>query len=195
MDDAAVEIDTPPDDTPPEQHTPYITTRSGRASIPTKRWEESQQQQKDNLVALHVSWELYHDGGYIIEEELDDPIAFLVSTNPDTMYLQQAMKAPDRDKFVEAMDVEIKAHEDNDHWVVRKRSEIPKGSPVLPAVWAMRRKRRQSTGEVYKWKARLNIHGGKQQYGVNYWETYAPVIAWTTIRQFLVLSLLNGWET
>ena len=199
--DASPDGDTTPiespdaEPAPPEEHEPHVTTRSGRTSMPTKRWEESQQQQKDGLVALHVSWELYHDGGYQIEEELDDPIACLASSNPDTMYLQQAMKAPDKEKFVEAMDIEIKAHEDNEHWLLRKRSDIPKGAPVLPAVWAMRRKRRQSTGEVYKWKARLNIHGGRQEYGVNFWETYAPVIAWTTIRQFLVLSLLNGWET
>ena len=45
---------------------------------------------------------------------------------------------------------------------------------------------RISPGEVYKWKARLNVHGGKQEHGVNYWETYAPVIGWTTIRLFLI---------
>ena len=55
----------------------------------------------------------------------------------------------------------------------------------------MRRKRRITTGEVYKWKARLNIHGGKQEHGINYWETYAPVISWTTIRLYLILALLN----
>lgn len=90
---------------------------------------------------------------------------------------------------------EVQAHTENEHWVVRKRSEVPAGTKVLPAVWAMRRKRRISTGEAYKWKARLNLHGGKQEHGVNYWETYAPVIGWTTIRLFLVLVLLNGWAS
>jgi len=28
-------------------------------------------------------------------------------------------------------------------------------------------------GEVYKWKVRLNVHGGKQTHGVDYWETNA----------------------
>jgi hypothetical protein len=28
------------------------------------------------------------------------------------------------------------------------------------------------TREIYKWKARLNIGGHMQQYGVHYWETY-----------------------
>ena len=30
--------------------------------------------------------------------------------------------------------------------------------------------------EIYKWKARLNVHGGKQEKGVHFWETpQAPV--------------------
>ena len=28
----------------------------------------------------------------------------------------------------------------------------------------------------------LNVHGGKQTYGVNYFETYAPVVTWFAIR-------------
>ena len=62
-------------------------------------------------------------------------------------------------------------------------------------VWSMKRKRRIDTREIYRWKARLNVHGGQQQYGVNYWETYAPVVMWTTLRFFFVLSLLFQWHT
>jgi hypothetical protein len=57
----------------------------------------------------------------------------------------------------------------------------------------MRRKRRIATQEVYKWKARLNVHGGKQTKFVNYWETYSPVVGWTTIRTFLILMVTNAW--
>ena len=179
---------------PPSVDVP-ITTRSGRASKPTARWQESQQQQREKLVALHVSWEVYHDGGYQIAEELEDPIAFVASANPDIMYSDQAMREPDSAQFEKAMLDEVKAHTDNKHWVVRKRTDLPKNTKVLPAVWAMRRKRRITTGLPYKWKARLNLHGGKQERGVNYWETYAPVIAWTTIRLFLILAYLNKWAT
>jgi hypothetical protein len=44
---------------------------------------------------------------------------------------------------------------------------------------------------VYKWKARLNLHGGKQEYGLNFWETYSPVVTWATVRMMLILVTLN----
>ena len=172
------------------------STRSGRNIRPTTRWLESLEQQRHGIVALlAVPWEVFHDDGYIIQEEMDSPIAFVASTNPDIMYLDEALKQPDRKEFQKAMIDEVKSHTDNDHWKIVSRASVPPGTPILPAVWAMRRKQRIATQEVYKWKARLNLHGGKQEYGLNYWETYSPVITWTTVRLFLVLSLLNKWAT
>jgi hypothetical protein len=48
---------------------------------------------------------------------------------------------------------------------------------------------------VYKHKARINVHGGQQTYGVNYWETFSPVVNWFSIRLTLVLSLIYQWKT
>ena len=54
-------------------------------------------------------------------------------------------------------------------------------------------KRKILSREVYKWKARLNVHGGKQiSYGVDYWETYAAALKWSLIRCFLMQAILNG---
>eukprot|EP00957_Ditylum_brightwellii_P124680 9503325-Ditylum_brightwellii.AAC.1 len=41
---------------------------------------------------------------------------------------------------------------------------------------AMKCKQDIKTGRVYKWNARVNVHGRQQQKGVNYWEMYAPVV-------------------
>ena len=65
----------------------------------------------------------------------------------------------------------------------------------MDAVWSIKRKRHLLTGEIYKWKARLNIHRGQQEYSVNYFDTYAPVIAWPAIRMLMTLSILNKWKT
>ena len=59
----------------------------------------------------------------------------------------------------------------------------------------MKRKRRIISGEIYKWKARLNVHGGKQEHGIHYWETYSPVVKWFSIRLFLTLALINNWHS
>ena len=124
-----------------------------------------------------------------------DPIAFLASSDPDVMYYDQAMKAPDAAEFSKACTDEIAAHHENGHWEVVPRASLPSGTKVVPSVWSMKRKRRIDTREVYKWKARLNIHGGKQEHGVHFWETYAPVVQWTSIRMCLILSVLQGWHT
>ena len=55
----------------------------------------------------------------------------------------------------------------------------------------MKRKRDIVTRKVYKWKARLNVHGGQQEYGVNYLETYSPVVNWFYIRTLLTIAFIN----
>ena len=60
------------------------------------------------------------------------------------------------------MKQEVEAHIEDKNWVIVHKSKVPANRKILPAVWAMRRKRDIATRTVYKWKARLNLHGGKQ---------------------------------
>jgi hypothetical protein len=48
---------------------------------------------------------------------------------------------------------------------------------------------------VYKHKARLNVHGGQQEFAVNFFETFSPVVNWFSVRLIFTLSLLSGWNT
>jgi hypothetical protein len=115
------------------------------------------------------------------EEIIKCPILLMAKTDQDTMYWDQAMKQPDSQQFLEAALNEIQTHEVNKHWEVVPINELPDSTPVLDPVWSMKRKRHLRTNEVYKHKARLNIHGGQQEYGINYRETYAPVVTWAAI--------------
>jgi hypothetical protein len=54
----------------------------------------------------------------------------------------------------------------------------------------MQRKPDLTTNEVIKHKARLNLHGGKQVYGMNYFETYAPVVTWFAIRLMILFGIM-----
>ena len=122
-------------------------------------------------------------------------IAMKATSDPDTMYLHEAMRQPDKKEFIKAMVKEVEAQTKNGNWAIVARNEVKEGGSILPAVWSMKRKRRISTREVYKWKARLNIDGSKQKKGINYWETYAPVASWPTIRFILTMIILKGWHT
>jgi hypothetical protein len=52
-------------------------------------------------------------------------------------------------------------------------SDVPEGVQILLAVWALRHKCGITNQE---WKARLDISGHMQQYGVYYRETYSPMV-------------------
>ena len=167
--------------------------RSSRTPKPTQRARESAEQEDIALPAAYEVLATYFE--HEIADDMMDPIAFLAKTDPDIMYYHQAMKADDSKQFRQAMQGEVDSHNSNEHWEIRRRDQVPEGVKVLDSVWAMRRKRRIKTKEVYKWKARLNIHGGQQEYGVNYWETFAPVVTWISIRLVLILSILLVWYT
>ena len=177
-------------------------TRSGRTIRNTPRYEQSVTQREQGLVA----WEVLLDqdeqeqvptaaSQYKIQKSLENPLAFAASDNPDILYWDQAMKAPDWVKFVEAVGTELDGHEKMGNYEPVPLSQVPKGTKLIDMVWSMRRKRRIKTQEVYKWKARLNVHGGQQEHGVHYWDTYAPVVTWQTVRLFLILSILLGWRS
>ena len=45
----------------------------------------------------------------------------------------------------------------------------------LNLIWSFKRKR-NADGSLSKYKARICCHGGQQELGINYWETYASVV-------------------
>ena len=61
---------------------------------------------------------------------------------------------------------------------------------VLPSTWAFRCKRFPD-GTIKKLKARFCARGDRQLEGVDFFDTYAPVASWSTVRlmSFYLLSL------
>lgn len=110
----------------------------------------------------------------------------------DVLHYGEMLKGSDRDNFITAMQDEIAGLQDL--LQVVPRASLPDGVKPLPAIWAFKRKRLPDW-TIQKYKARLNAHGGKQTRGVNYWETYAPVVNWSTVRLTFILSLLHSFKT
>ena len=63
---------------------------------------------------------------------------------------------------------------------------------MLPGTWAFKLKRLPD-GSPLKYKTRYCVRGDKQIIGVDYFETYAPVVQWSTIRLVLTMVLARGW--
>jgi hypothetical protein len=159
-----------------------LTTRAGRITGPPAHLQD------------YVVYEATTNLQTIVPDiDCMSPLAFAASSDPDVLYYHEAMAAQDHVHFQQAMEDEIQGQTKNGNWKIVERSSIMKGTRVLPAVWAMRRKRKVMDGTIYKWKARLNIDGGKQIHGLDYWETYAPVTSWSTIRIVLIMSIINKW--
>ena len=74
---------------------------------------------------------------YEIQKHMQEPMAYAASTNPDIMYLHEAMKAPDQDQFKRTMDKGLQDHIACKHWEVVPRKEVPKEMRVLDMVWAI----------------------------------------------------------
>ena len=109
------------------------------------------------------------------------------------MYLQQALRQHDAKEFVQAVVKEVNRHVDCKNWSLKKTSKVPDDIQIIPSVWSVQRKRDLTTKKVKSQKARLNFHGRKKIYGMNYFKTYAPVVTWFEIRLMIMFGIIFCW--
>jgi len=94
-------------------------------------------------------------------------------------------------QYIEAMKKEVSALILQNTWITVPRS---KADNVIKSTWAFKLKRLPD-GTPSKFKARICVRGDLLKEGIDYFETYAPVVAWSTIRILLTLVLQEGWTT
>jgi len=108
----------------------------------------------------------------------------------------QAMNGPNAESFWDASVKEISTLQKLNSWTQVKRQ---KGMNVIQSTWAYKIKRFPD-GLVCKLKARFCVRGDMQIEGVDFFNTFAPVVQWATVRlllnrtwkQFkLIMSLLS----
>ncbi|EJK76133.1 hypothetical protein THAOC_02121 [Thalassiosira oceanica] len=184
--------DTPKGTLATKAHNSQSVSRPKRSS---RAAETCQHQRSSELESEQTNYAEAHDELLSLQERMRDPIAFAAEMEGDIMYYHQAMKQKDADKFSQAVVKEIQGHVDNNNWTLIPAKEVPEGEQVLDSVWAMRRKRDLTTNEITKYKARLNVHGGMQTYGLNYFETYAPVVTWVAIRLLLIIAMCRTGQS
>ena len=130
------------------------------------------------------------------EDNCTDARAFIAKhkSDPDNPTLSEAMNGPHAAEYEKAMIKEIRQLVQIKAWKYVLRSSVPHKHPILKGTWAFKLKRRPD-GTPLKFKARYCVRGDLQREGVDYFETYAPVVQWSTVRLLLTLILSHNWVT
>ena len=71
---------------------------------------------------------------------------------------------------------------------------LNRGRKVLPSTWTFQHKCFLD-GSIRKLKSRLCFCGDKQVHGMDYFESCAPVVHWTTIHLVLIMAVVVNWTT
>ena len=104
------------------------------------------------------------------------------------------MKQDDNDKFIEAMQTEVEAHESREHWTMVEQITLPIRAKTICAIWLFKRKRFPD-GPLNKHKVQLCAHCRMQQWGKNYWETYSSVVNMLSICLLLGIAHIHGLDS
>ena len=104
--------------------------------------------------------------------------------------LQEARSSPERDKWNEAMDKEMKSLKDNQVWEL---TTLPPGRKAIGSKWVYKVKT-GGDGSVERYKARLVAQGFNQHQGADYDETFCPVVRMESLRTLVALSTQHDLE-
>ncbi|KAF3652257.1 hypothetical protein FXO38_16188, partial [Capsicum annuum] len=84
----------------------------------------------------------------------------------------------------------LAALEENDTWDMVDR---PTNATIIGSRWVYSVKMK-ADGSLDRCKARLVAQGYKQEYGIDYEETFAPVAKMTPVRILLALASIRSWK-
>uniref|UniRef100_A0A8R7UR21 Reverse transcriptase Ty1/copia-type domain-containing protein n=1 Tax=Triticum urartu TaxID=4572 RepID=A0A8R7UR21_TRIUA len=88
------------------------------------------------------------------------------------------------------MDEEYQALMKNKTWHLVPANS---GKNIIDCKWVYRIKKK-ADGSIDRYKARLVAKGFKQRYGIDYEDTFSPVVKAATIRLVLSIAVSRGWS-
>jgi histone deacetylase 1/2 len=108
------------------------------------------------------------------------------STTGEPNSVQEALA---NSKWKQAMEAEFDALKKNKTWrLVPSKS----GQNIIDCKWVYKIKRK-ADGSIDRYKARLVAKGFKQRYGIDYEDTFSPVVKIATVRLVLSIAVSRGW--
>jgi Reverse transcriptase (RNA-dependent DNA polymerase) len=147
-----------------------VTTELPSATLLPKGLPQVQEEKKTKDLADDEELEVVEWDIIDVEEEfaMATAIKGAEGSNPS---FDDVRNRADWPLWEEVIRVELKNLKDNGTWTMVER---PPGANIVNSRWVLHVKK-NAAGEVKKYKARLVAKGFTQIYGINFYETYAPV--------------------
>ncbi|POM64563.1 Integrase catalytic core protein [Phytophthora palmivora] len=109
------------------------------------------------------------------------------SAEPKTF--QEAVNGPDQTHCRKAIRAELKSMRLRG---VFRAVKLPNNQRAVGTKWVFKIKR-NADGSIEKYKARLVAKGFVQKYGIDYTETFSPVVKYVTLRMIIAITKHFGW--
>ena len=91
------------------------------------------------------------------------------------------------DKHELSMAEEIENMLANKIYEIIKKDTVRSGHSMLRSAWSHMRKTTPG-GKIYRHRSRLCADGNTQKFGLDYNETYSPVVMWSILRTLSILG-------
>lgn len=109
-----------------------------------------------------------------------------IGSEPETV--RDAVSCQNANEWKSAMEEEINSLDENNTWAL---VDLPVGRKAVKTKWVFKTKR-DECGAIVRHKARLVAKGCSQRYGIDYTETYSPVVRHTSLRFLVALAVKNN---
>ncbi|KAF8748772.1 Reverse transcriptase (RNA-dependent DNA polymerase) [Rhizoctonia solani] len=174
-------------------HIPLLVSNTlsiiSAPTIPTKLASELAAQEEPRILAFTPTGDRINPGDLHKQQPALVFAANLPATsnNPTT---EEALLGPDADKWKAAMEQEIATLEKQGTY---NTSTLPPGRKAMGCRWVLTIKQNKE-GQPIRYKAQLVVQGYSQQPGIDYGQTFAPVVRLDSIRTLTSLANQNDWD-
>lgn len=124
-----------------------------------------------------------------LNDAIEIGCAFVAISEPSSYY--EALKSTESKNWKVAMDEEFNSLKKNRTWELVK---LPEDRKLVDNRWVFKVKEKPN-GEIERFKARLVVRGFTQEYGIDYEETFSPVVKFTSVRSILAMAAAEGLKT